>query len=142
MSKFPSKFLRKYKAEKPLNRGSEIEFCNEMRYIDIGKPTNFYNFKNHNKVICSVTGIDISIQKKGSKFLCFGGLKYYKENEPETYHLLTKKYLTEKMRMRTIEDQIYFIAHNIRNAKTNQFHNRKRFENRNYHPKQLQFSYM
>lgn len=90
---------------------------------------------------CLVTGVDISMQKKGSKFLCLGGLKYYKENEPETFDFLTKKYLTDKMKMRTIEDQIYFIAHNIRNAKTNPIHNRITFEKRNYNPNQLQINF-
>ena len=96
---------------------------------------------HQNNRVCLVTGLDISMQKKGSKFLCFGGLKYYKENEPETFDFLTKKYLTDKMKMRTIEDQIYFIAHNIRNAKTNPIHNRLTFEKRNYNPNQLQINF-
>lgn len=94
---------------------------------------------------CLVTDLDISMQKKGSKYLCLGGLKYYKEKQPETYKKLTEKYLTEKQKRQNFERQNYFIAHNIRNAKTNLTHNvrysRKRFEKRNYTPNQLQLPF-
>lgn len=94
---------------------------------------------------CLVTKLDISMQRKGSKFLCFAGLKYYKENDPETYKEIELKYLTQKMKTRTMEDQIYYIAHNIRNKKTNPTHNpkysRQRFEYRNYHPNQIQINF-
>ncbi|MGV4414372.1 hypothetical protein [Chryseobacterium sp. T1] len=94
---------------------------------------------------CLVTGLDISMQKKGSKFLCVKGLKYYKENQPETYQKLTEKYLTEKQKGKSFDRQNYFIAHNIRNAKTNPTHNpkysRERFEQRNYNKQQLQFNF-
>ncbi|MDV3472079.1 hypothetical protein CMU02_11875 [Elizabethkingia anophelis] len=94
---------------------------------------------------CLVTGLDISMQKKGSKYLCFAGLKFYKENEPETYKKLELKYLTEKMKLKNIDRQMYYIAHNIRNTKTNPDHNpkysRARFEQRNYNRQQLQFQF-
>ena len=95
--------------------------------------------------VCLVTGLDISIQKMTSKYLCSTGLKYYKENEPETYQRLKEKYLTPEKWSLDLPEQFYFIAHNIRNAKTNQHHNprnnRKRFELRNYPPNQLQFNF-
>lgn len=95
--------------------------------------------------ICLVTKLDISMQKKGSKYLCSAGLKYYKENAPNTYKEIELKYLTPKMRNRSMEDQIYYIAHNIRNTKTNTHHNfrnnRKSFEQRNYNTNQLQFNF-
>lgn len=94
---------------------------------------------------CLVTGLDISMQRKGSKYLCFAGLKYYRENEPETYKKLELKYLTEKMTVKNIDRQMYYIAHNIRNTKTNPDHNpkysRARFEQRNYNRQQLQFQF-
>jgi len=77
----------------------------------------------------------------GSKYLCFAGLKYYRENKIELYKDLEKKYLSEKMKVQKIEKQMYYIAHNIRNSKTNSFHNQKRFEKRNYNPNQLQFQF-
>lgn len=99
-----------------------------------------------NKTYCKVTGLDISMQKKGSLYLCSTGLKFYKENDPETFRKLYLKYLTDKMKTRPIERQIYYIAHNIRNTKTNVEHNkrnnRQRFEQRNYPKHQLQFSFI
>ena len=96
-----------------------------------------YATKHKNINVCRVTNIDISMQKKGSKFLCISGLKYYRENEPKIYKMIEEKYLTAKMHSRPIGEQLYYIAHNIRNEKTNAknnpIHNRKRFEQRNYH---------
>jgi len=87
---------------------------------------------------CEVTKLDISMQRKGSKFLCFSGLRYYKECEPQTFKKLSEKYLTIGKRTADLETQLYYIAHSIRNEKTNPHHNRQRFEKRNYHPHQLQ----
>lgn len=95
--------------------------------------------------LCLVTGLNISMQKKTSKYLCSAGLKYYKENDPETYQRLKEKYLTPEKWSLDLPEQFYFIAHNIRNTKTNPNHNprnsRKRFEIRNYPPDQLQFKF-
>ncbi|MCW0493303.1 hypothetical protein [Riemerella anatipestifer] len=82
--------------------------------------------------VCEVTKLDISMQKKGSKFLCFTGLKYYWKNEREIFNNLEKKYLPRNKRGVNLEDKIYFIAHNIRNAKFNKKHNRAKFEARHY----------
>ncbi len=141
MSQFPSDFVVAYPAKKPINSNGSDRFCIPSPYIGIGNRTFFYQKETPKKRYCLVTGIDISMQKKGSKFLCFAGLKYYKENDPETYEKLTEKYLTAKQKEKDLERQIYFMAHNIRNAKTNPKHNpkysRQRFEARNYHPDQL-----
>lgn len=108
-------------------------------------PKNRINLESapphQNNRVCLVTELDISMQKKGSKFLCYSGLKYYKKNEPEKYNLLTKKYLNYEKRHADINTQIYYLAHNIRNAKTNKIHNQKKFEKRNYCREQLQFNF-
>lgn len=67
---------------------------------------------------CEVTGLRIHNQRP-SKFINIGSLKFYKENHPDTYKKLEKKYLTVKQKVKDIELQLYFIAHNIRNEKTN-----------------------
>ena len=96
--------------------------------------------------LCLVTGLDISMQKKTSKYLCSTGLIYYLENEPDIYKRLKDKYLTAEKRGSELRKQIYYIAHNIRNTKTNVEHNkrnnRQRFEQRNYPKHQLQFSFI
>ena len=121
----------------PINRGKVIFEQTPSILINLESAPLTKNIK-----VCLVTGLDISMQKKGSKYLCFAGLKYYRENKIEIYRDLEKKYLTDKMRVQTIEKQMYYIAHNIRNRNTNQNHNprysRKRFEERNYHKNQLQ----
>lgn len=95
--------------------------------------------------VCLVTGLDISMQKKSSKYLCSAGLKYYNENDPATFEELTEKYLSPKNSAASLKDQFYYIAHNIRNHKTNPNHNprnsRERFEKRHYPKQQLQFNF-
>lgn len=97
---------------------------------------------NEKKRVCEVTKLDISMQKKSSKFLCSAGLNYYHHNHPEIYQRLANEYLTANKRNADLQTQIYYLAHNIRNTKTNPNHNprnnRQRFEERNYHPHQLQ----
>lgn len=86
---------------------------------------------------CVITGLNISMQKDDSQYLCFGGLRYYFENDDKIYFELRRKYLREDKYNLMLEDQFYYIAHNIRNVFTNEIHNRKRFEQRNYPPNQL-----
>jgi hypothetical protein len=121
----------------PINKG---KYQNANEYP---KEINGKSAPPHQNIrLCLVTKLDISMQRKGSEFLCFAGLKYYKENESKIYKYLEEKYLSEKMKVRTMKEQVYYIAHNIRNTKTNIYNNaknnRKRFEQRNYHPNQLQ----
>ncbi|MBL1220212.1 hypothetical protein JET18_05145 [Chryseobacterium sp. L7] len=90
---------------------------------------------------CMVTGLDISMQRKNSFYLCLTGLRYYRENAPDQFELLERKYLTEKRKRLERDEKLYYIAHNIRNAYTNKVHNQKSFEKRNYSPNQLQFNF-
>lgn len=122
---------------------------NSEKLQNVKTPFQQINLENvtssQNNKVCLVTGLDISMQKKGSKFLCYSGLKYYKENDNEVYRKIEEKYLTQKKRTRSIQDQLYHIAHNIRNTFTNVNHNpnysRQRFEKRNYHSNQLQINF-
>ena len=111
-------------------------------YIGVKRP----NITTENNRVCLVTGLNISMQKKTSKYLCSTGLIYYLENEPDIYKRLKDKYLTAEKRGSELRKQIYYIAHNIRNTKTNVEHNkrnnRQRFEQRNYPKHQLQFSFI
>lgn len=91
--------------------------------------------------VCEVKKLDISMQKKGSKFLCFTGLKYYWKHEQKIFEKLEREYLPASKRGLNLEDKIYFIAHNIRNTKNNQRHNRAKFEERNYPLNQLRFNF-
>ena len=88
---------------------------------------------------CVITGLNISMQKDDSQYLCFGGLRYYFENDDKIYFELRRKYLREDKYNLMLEDQFYYIAHNIRNRTSNKIHNRRTFEKRNYPEHQLQF---
>ena len=93
------------------------------------------------KRYCLETHLDISIQKKGSIYLCNTGLLWYYENEIKTFIELQRKYLSEDKKKLPLKKQIYYIAHNIRNQSTNLKHNRNRFIERNYSTNQLQFNF-
>lgn len=120
----------------PINRGKVqiLKTTSQLINLESAPP-------HQNNSVCLVTKLDISMQRKGSKYLCLVGLKYYKENEPETYKILEEKYLTDDKKNTDMKTQFYYLAHCIRNVKTNIVHNRKRFENRNYNPNQLQFNF-
>ena len=123
---------------------SETPINIEKPYFEEIPPTLIkveYGTNENNNRVCLVTNLDISMQRKRSKYLCFAGLKYYREKEIDKYKDLENKYLTDKIRLRDWEEQLYYIAHNIRNAKTNSIHNRKSFELRNYPQNQLQFNF-
>ena len=77
------------------------------------------------------------MQKEESQFLCFGGLRYYFEYKHKIYEELKRKYLRADKYNLSPDEQFYYIAHNIRNRVTNEIHNRKKVEKRNYPPNQL-----
>lgn len=63
---------------------------------------------------CLVTGLDISNQKKGSKFLSKKSVREIYFQNPATFKKLLKQF-GSKRPYTTNEKQCYYIAHNIRN---------------------------
>ena len=62
---------------------------------------------------CKVTGIDISMQKEESRFLCYNGIRnLYKQDRDQFNKLLSE--LPEKWHNASLEDQTYKIAHHVR----------------------------
>lgn len=120
----------------PINTRKEVLAHTPIQLINLE-----YAPPNENNRVCLETKLDISMQRKVSKYLCSAGLKYYKENEPEIYKILEEKYLTEDKKNTDMKTQFYYLAHCIRNVKTNLKHNRQRFESRNYNKQQLQFNF-
>ena len=90
---------------------------------------------------CLVTGLRIDMQRKNSVYLSNIGLLWYYKNDIKTFLQLQNRFLTSNKRKLKINEQIYYIAHNIRNTKTNEFHNRMKFERRNYPDNQLRFDF-
>ena len=69
--------------------------------------------------ICKVTGIDISNQHSGSKFISKKGVLSLYYYDPEKFKQLEKKYGSMKLQFLTIRQRSYYIAHNIRNTDSN-----------------------
>ncbi|MBS9768312.1 MAG: hypothetical protein KGV44_12420 [Flavobacteriaceae bacterium] len=65
---------------------------------------------------CSITGLDISMQKEGSFYLSHTGLKWYLKNDKKEYEKVARKYLSERWANSSLEKQIKELAHNIRTA--------------------------
>ena len=91
--------------------------------------------------LCLVTGLRIDMQRKNSVYLSNAGLLWYYKNDIKTFLQLQNRFLTSDKRKLKIIEQIYYIAHNIRDTKTNEYHNRKKFIVRNYNVNQLQFNF-
>ena len=111
----------------PKKRNSQRNYT-----LNSGLKTNMYqNSKQVKKEPkkCKVTGLDISMQKDESVFLCTSGIKYYKTYEPEIYTDL-KKRLSPKWENETEVVQIDEIHHSIRNEYFNLIHNTRRSINR------------
>ena len=91
--------------------------------------------------LCLVTGLRIDMQRKNSVYLSNAGLLWYYKNDIKTFLQLQNRFLNSDKRKLKIIEQIYYIAHNIRNTKTNEYHNRNKFIERNYNVNQLQFNF-
>jgi hypothetical protein len=68
-----------------------------------------------NEGFCPITGISISMQKKGSKFLCISGLKFLFENNFARFEKLKIVRLSKKWQNESLKIQSREIAHSIRN---------------------------
>lgn len=80
---------------------------------------------NEKRRVCKVTGLDISMQKENSEFLCTAGIKYYKKNDPKIWLELWKR-LSPRWYGCSEETQIEEIHHSIRNEYFNKIHNTRR----------------
>lgn len=89
---------------------------------------------------CPVTGLDISMQPKNSKFLSYSGVKWYHENQHEIYKNLLEPKLTGTWKDKPLSRQFKEIAHAVRNSDSNPRNNTKRAVNRILHDKNTLFS--
>ena len=72
-----------------------------------------------NKRVCSVTGLNISMQKDNSVLLSHTGLYYYYTKDEKTFNQIKQKHLSTKWINADLKTQIKELAHNIRNSKNN-----------------------
>ena len=85
------------------------------------------------KLICKVTGFNISMQKENSILLSHTGLKYYYNTDKRIFEQIKRRYLTKIWFKSNFETQIKEIAHNIRNENSNKTKKQKRI----YQPQQI-----
>lgn len=78
------------------------------------------NEKEVKKNICKVTGFNIEMQKNDSVLLSHTGLRYYYQTDRKIFEQIKRRYLSKRWTSSDFETQIKEIAHNIRNAKSNQ----------------------
>jgi len=79
---------------------------------------------------CPVTGLDISMQPKNSKFLSYTGVKWYYNNNYEAYKELLEPMLRKRWKYKSLKDQFREIAHIVRNRDSNPRNNIKRLLSR------------
>ena len=79
---------------------------------------------------CPVTGLDISMQPKNSKFLSYTGVKWYYNNDFQTYKNILEPVLRKSWKYKPLKDQFKEIAHIVRNRDSNPRNNIKRVLNR------------
>lgn len=94
-----------------------------------------FHFHEHQNIelnsrICPITGLDISMQPKNSKFLSVSGVKWYHNNDRETYTKKLQPLLTSRCLKKEHEYQFRSIAHKVRNADSNPRNNARRAINK------------
>ena len=78
-----------------------------------------------NVKVCPVTGLDISMQRKESRFLGITGIKFYMKHDPPVRDELLGR-LSSRWEKAPLEVKIKEIAHSIRNEYYNPRNNAKR----------------
>ena len=104
--------------------GKKIDFLNSKTIqIDpltiMSKRIVFNDDNDTKKLICKVTGFNISMQKENSILLSHTGLKYYYNTDKRIFEQIKRRYLTKIWFKSNFETQIKEIAHNIRNENSN-----------------------
>lgn len=75
---------------------------------------------------CPITGLDISMQPKNSKFVSYTGVKWYYEHDYDTFQKVLASWIQPEWADSDIEYQFKKIAHHIRNADSNPRNNTRR----------------
>lgn len=104
--------LKKYCAISPTIEG--IQIVQFHKYI-----RGEYAQLLTNERKCIVTGLNIDMQKDESHLLSHTGLKYYYDNDLETFEKIKNRFLSDRWRHDDFQLQIKEMAHNIRNRMNN-----------------------
>lgn len=104
-----------------------VETCVRINHIDKEVPCVRINRSSIKLILteptskfCAVTGLEISMQKEKSILLSHTGLKFYRDNQPQIFAGLVKRFLSSIWINTSPQQQIKELAHNIRNVRSNQ----------------------
>lgn len=97
------------------------DFFNQIIHPHELKPLSKLNIRR-----CPVTGLDISMQPKNSKFITTTGIKWYYKHETEIYYQFLAIRLSENYKNKELKSQFKQIAHSIRNTESNPRNNTRR----------------
>lgn len=109
--------------QKLINR--VYDFFNHMIHPSEISPVQKQKIKR-----CPVTGLDISMQPKYTKFLSVSGIKWYYRYECEIYYQFLSVRLSPESLNKDMKTQFKQIAHSIRNAESNPRNNMRRAINK------------
>lgn len=97
------------------------DFFNHMVHSSELEASNTQTIKR-----CPVTGLDISMQPKYTKFLCVSGIEWYFKHESAIYYQFLSVRLSPSSLNKDLKTQFKLIAHSIRNAESNPRNNAKK----------------
>jgi len=101
------------------------DFFNHMIHPSELTPSDIKKIKR-----CPVTGLDISMQAKHTKFLSVSGIKWYYRYDREIYYQFLSVRLSPGSLNKDLRTQFKLIAHSIRNAESNPRNNTRRAINK------------
>ncbi|MCD9853736.1 hypothetical protein LUD75_03420 [Epilithonimonas sp. JDS] len=82
---------------------------------------------------CTVTGLDISMQREG--------LRHLYQNNRRRFYQIRDRFMPIEFTSKTLEEQIVRIESNIRHTHDNKALCQRLMQERNYHPAQAQFNF-
>jgi hypothetical protein len=102
------------------------DFVNHIIHLDDLKLSPELKDKRKSTKYCPITGLDITMQPKNSKFLSYTGIKWYYKHDYKTYKRILLPRIHRQWLKEDIDKQFREIAHDIRNADSNPRNNTKR----------------
>lgn len=91
---------------------------------------------------CSVTGLDISMQREGLPYLKREGLRHLYRTNKRRFYQIRDIFMPLEFITKSLEEQIVRIESNIRHTYDNKALCQRLMQERNYYPNQLQFNFI
>jgi hypothetical protein len=90
---------------------------------------------------CTVTGLDISMQREGLPYLKREGLRNLNRTNKRRFYQIRDRFMPVEFLNKTLDEQIIRIESNIRHTYDNRALCQRLMQERNYHPAQAQFNF-